>query len=75
MSDVESSLRDLIPALTGKMFRQQQLSKSDSREFWAQVVYLEPGHFHGFWVPPGGIRDCCIQNGSHSFRDSPWRSG
>jgi len=29
------SLRDLIPALTGRMFRQQELSKTDKREFWA----------------------------------------
>jgi lipopolysaccharide transport system ATP-binding protein len=30
-----NSLRDLIPALTGGMFRQQELNKSDRREFWA----------------------------------------
>ena len=30
-----NSLRDLIPALTGRMFRQQELSESDEREFWA----------------------------------------
>ena len=30
-----NSLRDLIPALTGRMFRQQELNKSDRREFWA----------------------------------------
>jgi len=33
--EVYNSLRDLIPALTGKMFRQQSLSASDKREFWA----------------------------------------
>jgi lipopolysaccharide transport system ATP-binding protein len=33
--EVFSSLRDLIPALTGRMFRQQQLSAGDNREFWA----------------------------------------
>ena len=33
--EVYNSLRDLIPALTGKMFRQQSISKSDKREFWA----------------------------------------
>jgi ABC-type polysaccharide/polyol phosphate transport system ATPase subunit len=33
--EVYSSLRDLIPALTGKMFRQQELSEDDKREFWA----------------------------------------
>lgn len=30
-----NSLRDLIPALTGRMFRQQELSGRDRREFWA----------------------------------------
>ena len=30
-----NSLRDLIPALTGRMFREQELNKSDRREFWA----------------------------------------
>src|SRR6202453_1306130 len=33
--EVYSSLRDLVPALTGKMFRQQSLSKRDKRDFWA----------------------------------------
>src|SRR5579862_8142106 len=30
-----NSLRDLLPALTGKMFRQQELQENDKREFWA----------------------------------------
>ena len=30
-----NSLRDLIPALTGRMFRQGELSDTDKREFWA----------------------------------------
>lgn len=30
-----NSLRDLIPALTGTMFRQQELNQKDKREFWA----------------------------------------
>jgi lipopolysaccharide transport system ATP-binding protein len=33
--EVFNSLRDLIPALTGKMFRRQELSETDQREFWA----------------------------------------
>jgi lipopolysaccharide transport system ATP-binding protein len=33
--EVFTSLRDLIPALTGRMFRQQGLSETDKREFWA----------------------------------------
>lgn len=32
--EVYNSLRDLLPALTGKMFRQQELSAGDKREFW-----------------------------------------
>ncbi len=30
-----NSLRDLLPALTGKMFRMQELNANDKREFWA----------------------------------------
>src|SRR5215469_3647676 len=30
-----NSLRDLIPALTGRMFRQPELNEKDKREFWA----------------------------------------
>jgi lipopolysaccharide transport system ATP-binding protein len=33
--EIYNSLRDLLPALTGKMFRQQELRESDRREFWA----------------------------------------
>jgi lipopolysaccharide transport system ATP-binding protein len=33
--EVYNSLRDLIPALTGKMFRQNSLDDNDEREFWA----------------------------------------
>jgi len=33
--DVYNSLRDLLPALTGKMFRQEELTEGDAREFWA----------------------------------------
>src|SRR5579862_3062857 len=33
--EVYNSLRDLLPALTGKMFRGQELSAKDAREFWA----------------------------------------
>ena len=33
--EVFNSLRDLLPALTGKMFQQEELSESDRREFWA----------------------------------------
>lgn len=33
--EVFNSLRDLIPALSGRMFRQQELGKNKRREFWA----------------------------------------
>src|SRR5215469_5171347 len=33
--EVFNSLRDFLPALTGRMFRRQDLSSSDKREFWA----------------------------------------
>lgn len=33
--EMYDSLRDLIPALTGKLFRRQELDKNDEREFWA----------------------------------------
>jgi lipopolysaccharide transport system ATP-binding protein len=33
--EVYNSLRDLLPALTGRMFRQKGVSKRDKREFWA----------------------------------------
>jgi ABC-type polysaccharide/polyol phosphate transport system ATPase subunit len=33
--EIYNSLRDLVPALTGKMFRGQELNANDRREFWA----------------------------------------
>jgi len=33
--EVFNSLRDLLPALTGRMFREGELSEADKREFWA----------------------------------------
>jgi lipopolysaccharide transport system ATP-binding protein len=40
-----NSLRDLLPALTGKMFRVQELSTDDKREFWAlQDISFEVKH-------------------------------
>jgi lipopolysaccharide transport system ATP-binding protein len=33
--EVYNSLRDFLPALTGQMFRQQQLNEHDHRDFWA----------------------------------------
>jgi lipopolysaccharide transport system ATP-binding protein len=40
-----NSLRDLLPALTGKMFRVQELNAEDKREFWAlQDISFEVKH-------------------------------
>ena len=40
-----NSLRDLLPALTGKMFRVQELNTDDKREFWAlQDISFEVKH-------------------------------
>ena len=33
--EIHDSLRDLIPALTGRLFRHQELNERDKREFWA----------------------------------------
>jgi len=33
--EMYNSLRDLLPALTGRMFQQRELSENDQREFWA----------------------------------------
>ena len=49
--EVFDSLRDLIPALTGRMFRRQGLSPSDKREFWAlQDVSLEVKRGQAFGI-------------------------
>src|ERR1700730_4031283 len=33
--EMYNSLRDLLPALTGRMFQQRELRENDQREFWA----------------------------------------
>ena len=49
--EMYNSLRDLIPALTGRMFRQPDLSASDKREFWAlQDVSIEVRRGEAFGI-------------------------
>jgi ABC-type polysaccharide/polyol phosphate transport system ATPase subunit len=49
--EIYNCLRDLIPALSGRMFRQQELSESDRRQFWAlQNISFEVKRGEAFGV-------------------------
>ncbi len=49
--EMYNSLRDLLPALTGKMFQQRELNSADKRDFWAlQDISFEVKQGEAFGV-------------------------
>src|SRR5271168_4366066 len=49
--EMYDSLRDLIPALTGKLFRRQELGENDQRDFWAlQDISFEVNRGEAFGI-------------------------
>jgi len=76
--EVYNSLRDLLPALTGRMFRRLELSQSDKREFWAlQDLSFEvsPGECFGIIGRNGAGKSTALKILSRIMRPTKGHMG